>query len=293
MNIRGVLRELGIPFREARESSHVSQGWIGIVCPMPGCGQGGKFGRGINLRSFRTTCWKCGPARLGTVLSLAAHKPLSAVLGLLPKLEQDPSDRAEVRPTGRYKPPVGVGPLQPAHRNYLWSRGFDPDEIAEYWQVQAIGDVPTQYAWRLFVPASEEDRPVSWTTRAIGRREPRYKAADPTDEDVPIHSVLYGSDLARHAIVIVEGPTDAWAVGPGAVATFGLSVTPAQVAKMAKYAVRAICFDNEPAAQRRARRLADQLSIFPGQTSVVQMSGPDPATSPKDEIKELRAAFLE
>jgi hypothetical protein len=50
MTIRDVLNELGIAFREHDASTLVTPGWVGIVCSMPGCGQGGKFGRGIHVR---------------------------------------------------------------------------------------------------------------------------------------------------------------------------------------------------------------------------------------------------
>lgn len=292
MNVRDLLRDLRVPFREHGESPHVTEGWVGIVCPMPGCGQGAKFGRGIHTRTLKTTCWKCGPARLGDVLAAASGRPLREILakigGTLPE-----APRADEPPPGKYLPPRGVGPLLAEHRDYLASRGFDPDELASVWGVRGIGPVGGRFQWRLFIPAVSGGVPVSWTTRAIGAKATRYIAAGPADEAVPLKSVLSGSDLCRHAVVITEGFFDAARIGPGAVWTGGLGVTPRQLLAASRFPVRVVCFDNDPSARRRADAVAASLDAFPGETYVATLSGADPAESPAEEIRELRARFLD
>jgi DNA primase len=196
-----------------------------------------------------------------------------------------------VRHTGRYTPPRGCQPLLAAHRKYLCSRGFDPDEIIATWGVQGIGVAP-KLGWRLFIPIQYKGELVSWTTRAIGTSGLRYISASYTEEAISHKHLLYGIDMVAHAVAIVEGPTDAWGIGPGAVGTLGLSWTPEQVKLMTSFPVRVVCFDNTPNAQARARKLADILSLYPGETYRVCMSGKDPASSPKQEIREFRKRFL-
>ena len=178
-SVRDLLDELGVAYREHGQSSHVTPGWLGVVCPVPGCGQGGKFGRGIHVRSLKTTCWKCGPARLGDVLALASGRPLGEILGRVKLLIPDYADDAPANPRGRYQPPVGVGPLLPAHRRYLQARGFDPDELAGVWGVRGVGkDGP--HRWRVVFPVCDRTGPVSWTARAVGPDvRPRYLSAPP------------------------------------------------------------------------------------------------------------------
>jgi DNA primase len=100
--------------------------------------------------------------------------------------------------------------------------------------------------------------------------------------------------LVRHAVIVCEGPIDAWTIGPGAVATCGLGYTRSQLMELSQFPVRVVCFDREPAAQKRARRLARQLQVFPGETHVVELeTGKDANECQRNEIMELRKQFLD
>lgn len=295
--IRDVLRTLGIVYRDHGESPHVSEGWLGIVCPFPGCGAGGKFGCGINIRTRVVTCWKCGRHRLGDTLAAASGKTIREIMPHIAEIAPD-ATRNDERPTGRYKPPPGVGPLLTAHKRYLRGRGFDPDELTRVWGIGGINGAESRLGWRLFIPVNVGGKPVSWTTRAIGAGDGvgmRYLAAPPTDESTPIKHTLFGIDHVRHACIVVEGPFDAMRIGPGAVATYGLTVTAAQIRRLSQIPRRVICFDNEPAAQRRAVELSDQLAVFPGETFVCRLSddSPDPGSATAADIEYLRSEFLE
>lgn len=291
MTIRELLTDLAVPFAEHGESPHVTAGRLGVVCPW--CGGGtNKFGLGIHVATLRCSCWKCGRHTISSVLRELTGRPWGVIRGWIDALGGDRDDSPVVRPIGRYQEPGGVGDLLPVHRRYLEDRGFDPDRLTAEWGVRAIGNAG-KYKWRLFLPVFDRQKPVTWTTRAVGNVELRYLSAPPSDESKPLKETLYGDWRAEQAVVVVEGPTDVWRVGPGAVATYGLSYTAAQMCKLARYPLRAIAFDNEPEAQRVARRLASDLAPFPGSTYVVTLSGADPDTSPPDEIAELRKRFLE
>ncbi len=179
-----------------------------------------------------------------------------------------------------------TGPLLKAHRAYLRGRGFDPEQIEAVWGIGGIG-VASRLAWRLFIPVHLGGEVVSWTTRAIGDDPVRYVSARPEEEALPIHSLLYGEDYLRYAVVVCEGPTDAWRIGPGAVALMGVKYTQAQVVRIARYPRRIICFD--PDAQERSRALASELAPFPGETLVVVPGAKDIAESSPDDIEEVRA----
>ena len=258
----------------------------------PACGPGSqKYHLGLNKARGYLNCWVCGPKPLvSTLAEISGWRPGDIVRLLREVLPV--REALTARKTGRYKPPVGVDGLGPAHRQYLADRGFNPDEIAALWGVGGIGVAP-RMSWRLFIPIIYRHETVSWTTRAIGDVAARYISASPKEESLNHKHLLYGLDMACHAVAIVEGPTDAWAIGPGAVGQLGLVWTPQQVKLMIKFPVRVVCFDNTLDAQARARKLTNTLSLYPGDTYRVCLSGKDPAASPKREIKEFRKRFLD
>jgi hypothetical protein len=294
MKLPELLRELRVPFRQHGESPHVSEGWVGIVCPY--CDRGrGNFGLGVNLASGVVSCWKCGPHRLSTVLAditgleqKLVRQHVREVERIRRRLDESAGRR------GRLVLPPGIERMGPAHRRYLADRGFDPDVIEEVWKVQGTG-ISSRLPWRLFIPIHREGEVVSWTTRAVGAvaHANRYRGARRAESVYPRSSLLYGEDYCLHGVVVHEGPADVWATGPGAVCTCGVGFGAVQTARLARFPVRAVCFDNTPAAQRRARALCRQLEPFAGETYNVQVSGPDPAESPRDELLELRRRFLE
>lgn len=222
----------------------------------------------------------------------------SALTGLpvreLPQLERDFGHVEEQRDKpagGKLVLPKGTDVVKAPHRLYLKRRGFDPREIVRKWGVQGIGP-HGRLAWRLFIPIHLEEKVVSWTTRSTGDAGRRYISAKADQEILHHKSLLYGLDHVDHTIVVVEGPMDVWRIGYGAVATFGTSCSSAQVELMSRFPRRVIVFDNEKAAQRKAKQLCQTLEGLPGETINVTLSGKDPADSPMKEIEELRRRFL-
>ena len=293
--LQSILTEHRIPFREGGSHRHVREGWIGVDCPR--CGPGtNKFHLGICLQTRQTNCWRCGGSNLGEVLGLLLDVTTPhawALIRELPPPSRVPSEQRRAR--GKLTIPRGLGPLQKPHRDYLSRRGFDPDELERLWMLKGFGPIG-RFAWRIWIPVLLDGEIVSWTTRSIGesdRRVPKYVNADPEKEVWPIKSLLYGWDYVRDSVVICEGPTDAWRIGPGAVATFGLAVSTEQLEKMSSVPRRIVCFDSEPIAQRTADRLALRLQSFPGATVRVELDASDPADAKREEIAKLLGTVSE
>ncbi len=292
MNIQEILSQHGVKCWEEGEHKNVRHGWIGTSCPW--CGTGGKAHLGINLDGTYAVCWSCGYHRIGDVLMRLTNNPWNIVKDWLKGLQKAPGSSLEPpRPRGRYIMPPGLQSLRGPYKRYLENRGFSPFAIQQQWGVQATGPFG-ELAWRLWIPIHLDRKAVSWTTRAIGNRDPKYRSAGLAEETIPHKQMLYGLDYVGSVAIVVEGPTDAWAIGPGAVATLGITTTQEQFDLVAQVPKRVICFDSEPAAQRRGKRLADQLSLLPGETYLVELeSGADPAKADKKEIKKLRERFLQ
>jgi hypothetical protein len=72
------------------------------------------------------------------------------------------------------------------------------------------------------------------------------------------------------------------------VGTLGIDFTTPQVLLLSQFPVRYICYDSSPDAQRRAKELCEQLSVFPGKTRNVELNAEDPGSAKKKEILSLR-----
>lgn len=280
------LAEHGVEYRLGGSHHHVTSNWCGVDCPS--CSPGsGRFRCGIHPEWLVCSCWGCGPLRLGDVLAALTGLPWQECLRRLGRTERV----QEERPLGRLTLPPH-GPLLWRHLDYLRSRGFDPDELTRLWDLRGIAYHP-RLAWRVLIPVQHRGKLASWTTRATTDEGRRYRSANAAEEAWPIKRTVYGLQFVRHAAVIVEGPADAWRVGPGAVAVLGTAFTRAQVTQLAAVPVRAVCFDSEPDAQRRAEQLCHELQAFQGTTANVVLDAADPGSASPREIRRLRRLYLE
>jgi hypothetical protein len=286
INLTDILQHHGIDYK-TEGHRHSRTGWVQVDCPY--CGKGSKkFHMGYNIRSGYFNCWVCGShqnvATLADILGIPygeSKKLLETTISHKTPLK-DP-----VR--GRLVLPRGIHTLGPKHVKYLRLRGFNPQQIVDTWKVQGIS-FNLHLPWRIFIPIHYQGEIVSWTTRSImDDTKSRYVSASGKQEIMDHKSLLYGEDFCRHSVCCVEGPFDAWAIGPGAVATFGTSYTRSQVLKLSKYPIRAVCFDSTKEAQKQARKLIDLLSVYRGKTFNIQLdSGDDPADAHPKEINQIR-----
>lgn len=287
MTLLQFLKRYRIPFKQAGEHHHVRGDFVGVDCPF--CRALG-YHLGLNERARSANCWRCGRHDYGKALRKLTGAPWEEIAKQVPGRPQKPSEGP--RRPARVRTPPGVGPLQEAHRRYLEGRGFDPDQIVRLWEVQGIG-ISAQLPWRLWIPVFLSGTLVSWTTRAIGDTGVRYISARPDQEAVPLRRLVYGADYVRQAVIVCEGPTDVWRIGPGAVCTFGVGWSLEQRDWLAKVPVRVIAFDSEVRTYRRADQLARSLSSTGGCTCIVSLeTGDDVASASPEEVAELRQRWL-
>lgn len=286
--IQELLREFRVDFATEGKHHHARSGWIAIRrCPF--CSSL-NYHLGFSLSRHFFNCWNCGGhGVISTLVQLGIPYPRAASFFR----GQEPSKHWTERERGILIEPPGRGELQPAHLDYLRRRGFDSldkiQELREVWELEGIGRDGGKLSWRIYIPISFRGVRVSWTSRAIGPEvRQRYVSASASEESINHRHVVYGIDLCQHVVIVVEGPADAWNVGPGAGALFGVDFSPAQVLLLSSFPRRIICFDSSPEAQRRAEDLTAQLSPFPGETLRVELDAEDPGSAPRKEIKLLR-----
>lgn len=291
MSIRDLLQSYGVPTADSSHH-HVRHGWVGVDCPH--CSPGwGKFRMGFELATGRCNCWVCGRCDAAQSLATLCRIPLADAIRVC--RTRGTFAAAELPHTGVLKLPKSA-PMTSRHRQYLINRGFEPDVVETLWGVTGIGMETPRLRWRLLIPIHDPfGRVVSWTTRAIAKTSGlRYISASPDEESLPHKSLIYGAHLARHAVVVTEGPIDAWAIGPGAVGVFGVGYSAEQVAALARFPIRAVCFDADDAGRRRADKLCHELAQMPGITeNIILETGHDAATADYDELIAIRERFLE
>lgn len=283
MTIQELLKDLDVDFLESGHH-HCRPGWIQLKhCVF--C-KSDNYHLGVNVAGLFAACWRCGGHSLYNILDeLGVDRIKDTFRGL--KRDYIPRERPK---RTKLKEPAGRGPLLKAHLQYLEDRGFNPDKIQRLWHIEGIGR-SSRLSWRIYIPILHRETKVSWTTRAIGDRvSQRYVSASAEEEAVNHKELIYGLDYCVHSIVIVEGPTDAWAVGPGAGALFGTAFTTAQLNKLSRIPNRFVCFDSSPPAQRKALGLTLELSAFPGATQNIVLDAKDPGSATPKELRLLRKA---
>jgi hypothetical protein len=116
---------------------------------------------------------------------------------------------------------------------YLRERGFDPVQLSHRLGLAYCFSGYPEFrlaGGRLIIPIYSDGKPVGWQARYIG---------DPPDKSVPKYftmtgfkktQYLYNLDTARRYpyVIVCEGCTDVWRVGPTAVALFGKTLSTTQ-----------------------------------------------------------------
>jgi hypothetical protein len=289
MDFRELLERHRIVFHDSGKMTR--PGWLNFACPY--CRRDPYMG--YNLRGRYVHCWSCGRHALWHALHRLTGLPEKECVLLVCELPRE-AERWEgwVRHQGVLKLPMGSGPLQPVHSKYLSDRGFDAKVLIQRYSLLATGMISdVGYRWRIVIPVFCKGEMVSWTTRAIGDVEVRYRAAEDERSRIPIENLIYNVDTCTNAIVLVEGPADVWAGGDGFGALFGMRASPAQLEQLSRFAVRVVCFDNEDQAQERATVLCRDLAPLGGKTVRVRLgSGKDLAEARDHEIETLRRKYL-
>jgi len=290
MNFTEILTEYNISI-SPEGHHHAREGWVQFDCPLCGKGTHG-YHMGYNISFGYVNCWRCGHHSLLKVVMEITGLSLDKCRKLL---SQIPARRVRIqeKPRGKLVIPSGVNFLNHAHLKYLIKRNYKPLDLEKLWDIQGIG-LSSRLAWRIFIPIYYHGEMVSWTTRSIAdcSKVTRYISASPEEESINHKHLLYGEDFVRDTIIICEGPFDVWRIGCGAVATLGTGYSKKQVIKMTIFKNRYVCFDNEKEAQQRAKKLCNTLSLYPGDTSNIQLSSKDVGTATKDEIIKLKKLLV-
>jgi len=271
------------------EQGPASREYHNVHCKFCGGSSTSPFSLGIHVSKGFATCWRCSGHSLFEVVRVLTGCTTTEAKEILDAYAYDPGHSEP-----RYKAtviqtctPPGT-PLTAHYKEYLSSRGFDPDWIALEHGVLAAGPrchwdagQPITDDWkgqwfsdRLIIPIHDATgKVVNFQGRSIRKDELiRYKGA--RVDMVPMHHkhLLYGAHRARKdLVVVVEGVMDQWKLGRGVVATFGTSLTVFQVLLLSRYRRVLFCFDSEDTAQAKAVRWAKEVAALGAKAEVVDL----------------------
>jgi DNA primase len=143
----------------------------------------------------------------------------------------------------------------------------------------------------VIAPLIVRDRWVSYVGRDItGMSSMKYRPCPKEKEAIAHKSLLYGAHLVPdQSVLVVEGITDAWRMGPGAVALFGQKTTPKQMLALSRFERIFVMLDED--AQRSADRIAANLAVLGREVEVWKIAG-DPADMAPEEADKLSREFL-
>jgi len=268
---------------------------VQVHCPF--CTGSRKYHLGIHLTHGYANCWRCGPHSILSTITKLLHVSWSEAYKIIDEYKD--VGNVKVVKSSRIinenvKIPCVLEPLKDRHKKYIADRDFDVDNIVSTWGVQSTGPLSI-YKHRIFIPIFYRGEIVSYQCRYTGNDEDvsRYLTCKPTDEKVFHKSILYGLDNAvSDTIVVVEGATDAWRLGPGAVATFGTNYMPEQVYQISKYKYVYLLFDPEKTAAKQGEKLGNELAFLNCEVELLDMSSTgysDPGSMSQDDANGLMA----
>jgi DNA primase len=94
-------------------------------------------------------------------------------------------------------------------------------------------------------------------------------------------------------IVVCEGVTDVWRLGPGAVCTFGIKVTPSQIRLLSQYNKVIVFFDDDPQAILEAEKICFALAVLNTDCEYMYDSDRDPADFSQQEADHIIKEILQ
>ena len=184
--------------------------------------------------------------------------------------------------------------------NYLRSRRFNPFEIAYKYKLFWGGQIG-YYKRRIVIPCTMKGTIVFATAlEPVQNSNLKYlhcpEQAKPTQDVealLPRRHCIYNLDNASSSAVVVEGVTDVWRLGDGAVALFGIKHTDEQAEILSRcFSKITFLFDYENQAIRSAEKIANRLRCLIKHIEVVELRKGDPADLSQAQADELMKELI-
>ena len=299
MNIIQLYKDVNVPFA-TEGHKHCREGWVNTTCPF--CTGNPGMHLGYNMADDFYVCWRCGWKATHKALALLIHvsdkeaKEIARKYGGKSHVKSAVTVRVGQK---KFRLPPSTAPMNDRHKRYLTKRKFDPEVIEKIWDVQGTGPISLMdgisFSHRLVIPIYWENRIVSFQTRDItAKHSLRYITCPEQRERIKHKHIFYQAIPTKDsdACICVEGVTDAWRFGYGAIATFGIKYTKYQVREISKRFKKVfVVFDDDPQAIKQSEKLTAELILRGVDAYSIKIQG-DPGDMAQTDADTLKKELL-
>jgi DNA primase len=288
-DFRAFCNDFNVPL--STHSPNSAYGWIQTRCPF--CNDRSDH-LGFSLRGGFFNCWRCGFHSNIRFIQVITGKSWNKSKYILQEYETDysPVEKKKVKHAEKLSLDFASN-LTPAQRKYLIGRNYNPDKLIQTWGIKGTG--PTgPYKHRIVAPIYYNKVLVSYTCRDFrGLSDLRYKSCKLENEVIHHKDILYGLDKVKgKECILVEGVTDVWRLGPGAVACFGIEYKTSQLYLLAeRFSKVFIMFDEGIQEWEQATKLGTGLALLGLRVEKCMING-DPGSLSKSKAKQYKRELL-
>jgi hypothetical protein len=263
MNFEKLFRDYNVPY-----SLRINRGWVNCNCPYCDT-KSTSFNLGFNPAGNYYHCWKSKhnyPIR--QVLSTLLNVSESSIDNILMDYQGVGETLSEKKTSNIKYLELPTNTFTKAERKYLKSRDFDPKYLYKKYHVVG-GGIDGYWKFRIIIPVFYQGQLLSWTGRSILSKEklkqldiPRYKNLSIEKSIKNIKELFFNIDNCKSdTVVLTEGAFDVLRFDGNAICSMGTELTESQINLLAsRFRKIFILFDNEPEAQKKARKFGLQLS---------------------------------
>jgi len=253
-------REQRIPYLE-EGNHHCHDGWIQVPCPFCGDGNDG-WHLGYNIEFGNMNCWRCGKHNIFEWLKKVLPNSIKhKVPAIIQQYQITGHKKHVVKPEmvrkRNIKPPFGSKSLGTRHIQYLKSRSFEPKKLIPLWNLQGTFNLSKSWNWRIIAPIHNQDRQiVAYTGRALSDEiRPRWKTSENEEMVEDPKKLIYGIEKVNpeKGVLIVEGPSDVWRMGPGAVGLLGIDWKVEQAGILSHLNIALLCSTQKSKLKKRQK----------------------------------------
>lgn len=271
------------------EGKNISQGWIGLQCPF--CGDTSNH-LGINVFFKSVSCWRCGKHSVVEFIRETENCNYHTAERIISKYQDRTLSHIDKIPERHLSelpvtlPKQATKTIPPPHKSFLLSRNFDPDTLYRKYDLYSCYTTG-KYKYRIIAPIYMKRELTGYVARDVtGEAEIRYKNSPIEESKVSVKDSLYNIDTVKDTAIVVEGITDAWRIGDGAVATMGTKFTMAQIAMLRGIKNVFIMFDSD--AKEQAEKLGYELTSVSKHVAILELEEGDPAELDSESVSRLR-----
>jgi len=292
-------KDFNVPFA-TEGHKHCREGWVNTTCPF--CTGNPGMHLGYNMADDFYVCWRCGWKATHKALALLIHvsekeaKEIARKYGGKSHVKSTVTVRVGQK---KFRLPPSTAPMNDRHKRYLTKRKFDPEVIEKIWDVQGTGPISLMdgisFSHRLVIPIYWENRIVSFQTRDITAKHSLRYITCPEQREIIKHKHIFYQAIPTKdsdACICVEGVTDAWRFGYGAIATFGIKYTKYQVREISKRFKKVfVVFDDDPQAIKQSEKLTAELILRGVDAYSIKIQG-DPGDMAQTDADTLKKELL-